>query len=299
MDSKLDLRRLYYFVVVAEELHFTRAAERLHIAQPPLSYHIQQLEHELNVQLFIRTRHHVQLTDAGRTLLSEAYRLFGQVEQMVRIVQRVDHGEVGLLTLGFVPSASNTLLPTLLRIFHERFPEVHLHLKELNPDQLIRGLTEQHLDLGFLYLPCDGNSLETRAVSHEPLIAVLPEHHRLAEERAIALADLAREPFILPPRYVAVPGLLSHIMESCLKAGFVPEVAQEAWLMQTIIGLVAANMGVALVPASVQHLHRTGVSYKSLVDTPAYVEMGMLWRKEEMPPTIQLFLRLVDEVIPL
>ncbi|HEX7736734.1 MAG TPA: LysR family transcriptional regulator [Ktedonobacteraceae bacterium] len=296
MDSKLDLRRLYYFVVVAEELHFTRAAERLHIAQPPLSYHIQQLEHELDVQLFERTRHHVQLTDAGRTLLSEAYRLFGQVEQMIRMVQRVGHGEMGMLTLGFVPSASNMILPTILRIFRERFPEVRLLLKEQNPDQLIRGLEEQHLDVGFLYLPCESQTLETRAVSREPLLAVLPEHHRLAEQTEIALSDLAEEFFVLPPRYAAVPGLLSHIMEACLRAGFVPRLAQEAWLMQTIIGLVAANIGVALVPASVQHLHRTGVVYKPLRDPSIHVAMGMLWQRGATLPTLQLFLRLVDEI---
>jgi DNA-binding transcriptional LysR family regulator len=296
MDNQIDLRRLYYFVVVAEELHFTRAAERLHIAQPPLSYHIQQLELELGVQLFARTRHQVRLTDAGRTLLSEAYRLFGQVEQMVRTVQRVGHGEVGLLNLGFVPSASNTTLPSILRIFRERYPEVHLTLKELNPDQLMRGLEEQRLDVGFLYLPCESNLLETRAVSREPLIAVLPEKHPLAARADLALSELGEEFFVLPPRYAAVPGLLSHIMEACLKAGFVPRVAQEAWLMQTIIGLVAANMGIALVPASVQHLHRDGVVYKPLRDAPTYVEMGMLWRRDELHPTLRLFLSLVEEI---
>lgn len=296
MDNKIDLRRLHYFVVVAEELHFTRAAERLHIAQPPLSYHIQQLERELDVQLFARTRHQVQLTEAGRTLLSEAYRLFGQVEQMVRMVQRVGHGEIGLLTLGFVPSASNTILPTILRIFRERFPEVHLLLKEQNPDQLMRGLAEQRLDVGFLYLPCEGNALETRPMSREPLVVVLPENHPLVNREEIALSALAEEFFVLPPRYAAVPGLLSHIMESCLRAGFVPKVAQEAWLMQTIIGLVAANIGVALVPASVQLLHRTGVVYKPLQGSPTFVEMGMLWRHDETLPTLRLFLRLVDEI---
>jgi DNA-binding transcriptional LysR family regulator len=296
MENKIDLRRLYYFVVVAEELHFTRAAERLHIAQPPLSYHIQQLERELGVQLFARTRHQVQLTDAGHTLLSEAYRLFGQVEQTVRLVQRVGHGEVGLLTLGFVPSASNDILPTLLRLFRERFPAVRLLLKEQNPDQVVQGLEEQRLDIGFLYLPCESTLLETRSIFREPLVAVLPQQHPLAGRPEIALPELAEELFILPPRYIAVPGLLSHIMETCLRAGFVPKVAQEAWLMQTIIALVAANMGVALVPASVQHLHRTGVIYRPLAGAPVCVEMGMLWRKGETLPTLQLFLRLAEEI---
>ena len=297
MDSKIDLRRLYYFVVVAEELHFTRAAERLHIAQPPLSYQIQQLERELDVQLLERTRHSVQLTDAGRALLNEAYRLFGQVEQTVRTVQRIGYGEVGLLTLGFVPSASNNILPAILRTFHERFPEVRLFLKELTPDELIRGLEEQRLDVGFLYLPCkESNTLETRPVLREPLVAVLPLNHPLSEEQEIPLQALADDFFIVPTRYVAVSGLFTHIMEACRQAGFVPKIAQEAWLIQTIIGLVAANMGVALVPSSVQNLHRAGVVYKSIQGAPAQVEMGIVWRRGATLPILQRFLHLVDEI---
>jgi DNA-binding transcriptional LysR family regulator len=296
MDSEIDLRRLRYFVVVAEELHFTRAAERLHIAQPPLSYQIQQLERELGVQLFERTRHHVQLTDAGRALLNEAYRLFGQVEQTVRIVQRIGHGEVGLLTLGFVPSASNNILPAILRTFRERFPEVRLFLKELSPDELVSGLLEQRLDVGFLYLPCKEHMLETRPVLRESLLAVLPLNHPLAAYPEIPLQALIDDFFIVPSRYTSVPGLFTHILEACRQAGFVPKMAQEAWLMQTIIGLVAANMGVALVPSSVQNLHRTGVVYKSLQGVPVQVEMGIIWRRGETLPILQRFLRLVDEI---
>ncbi len=297
MDSGIDLRRLYYFVVVAEELHFTRAAERLHMAQPPLSYQIQQLERELHVQLFERTRHNVQLTEAGRVLLDEAYRLFGQVEQTVRTVQRIGYGEVGLLTLGFVPSASNDILPVILRTFHERFPEVRLFLKEQNPDQLMSGLEQQRLDVGFLYLPfTESRTLVARPVFRESLLAVLPLCHPLVAQPQIALQALADDFFILPARYATVPGLLSHIMTACLTAGFTPRVAQEAWLMQTIIGLVAANMGVALVPASVQNLHRTGVVYKPLQDVAAQVEMGVVWRRDETLPALQRFLQLLDEV---
>ena len=296
MESGIDLRRLYYFVVVAEELHFSRAAERLHIAQPPLSYQIQQLERELEVQLFERTRHNVRLTDAGHALLDEAYHIFGQVEQMVRMVQHIGHGEIGLLTLGFVPSASNSILPVILRTFHEQFPEVRLLLKEQNPDQLVRGLEERRLDVGFLYLPCEGNLLEARPVSHESLVAVLPLNHPLVDLPEIPLQALANDLFIIPARYAAVPGLFSHIMEACRRADFVPKVAQEAWLMQTIIGLVAANMGVGLVPDSVMNLHRTGVAYKPLQGLQAQVEMGMIWRCGDIPPVLQRFLQLVNEI---
>ncbi|HVB74211.1 MAG TPA: LysR substrate-binding domain-containing protein [Ktedonobacteraceae bacterium] len=294
MDNVIDLRRLYYFMIVAQELHFTRAAERLHIAQPPLSYQIQQLERELGVQLFERTRHSVQLTEAGHVLLGEARRIFGQMEQTVRMVQRVGHGEVGLLTLGFVPSASNNILPLSLREFHQRFPNVQLFLKELNPDQLVHGLHERHIDVGFLFLPLDDKELTTRPVLSEPLLAVLPVTHPLATQPVVSLQSFADDPFIIPPRYALVPGLRSHILEACRRAGFIPKVAQEAWLMQTIIGLVAADMGVALVPASVQNLHRTGIVYKPLQDSLAQVQMGVIWRHDETLPTLQRFLQVID-----
>jgi DNA-binding transcriptional LysR family regulator len=296
MENMLDFRRLYYFVVVAEELHFTRAAERLHIAQPPLSYQIQQLERELGVQLFERTRHRVQLTDAGQVLFDAARRIFGQVEQTVHAVRRVGQGEVGLLHVGFIPSASNNILPILLQAFRQRFPDVQLFLKEMNPDQVVRGLHDQHIDVGLLYLPLDDTDLNTQAVLREPLLAVLPTTHAQATQPQVALRSLANEHFIVPPRYVVVPGLLSHIMAACHQADFMPKVVEQAWLMQTIISLVAANMGVALVPASVGNLHRVGVIYKPLQDVTTEVAMGIIWRRDDTLPVLQRFLQIVDEV---
>ena len=301
MDKILDLRRLYYFMIVAEELHFTRAAARLHIAQPPLSYQIQQLEHDLAVQLFERTRHNVRLTDAGHVLLTEARRIFGQTEQTIRMVQRVGHGEVGSLTLGFVPSASNNILPIVLRLFHERYPDVQLSLKEMNPDQVMLEIHGRRIDVGFLYLPLDDSDLNLNSLSvlREPLVAVVPTLHPLATAPEIDLRDLADDLFIISPHYTRVPGLRSHIMQACRHAGFVPQIAQESWLMQTIIGLVAANMGVALVPASVQNLHRTGIIYKSLLDKSIEVNMGIVWRREDMLPVVQRFLQVMQEIAPL
>jgi DNA-binding transcriptional LysR family regulator len=296
MENVLDFRRLYYFVVVAEELHFTRAAERLHIAQPPLSYQIQQLERDLGVRLFERTKHRVQLTDAGQVLLDAAQRIFGQMEQTVHAVRRVGQGEVGLLTVGFIPSASNNILPIILQLFRQRFPDVQLFLKEMTPDQVVRGLHDQQIDVGLLYLPLDDSELNTQAVLREPLLAVLPTTHIYATQPQVALHTLAHECFIVPPRYASVPGLLSHIMEACRQAGFAPKVVEQAWLMQTIIGLVGANMGVALVPASVRNLHRVGVIYKPLQDVSTEVAMGVIWRRDETLPVLQRFLQVVDEV---
>lgn len=294
MDHLIDMRRLFYFVAVAEELHFTRASERLHIAQPPLSYQIQQLEKDLGVRLFERNRQQVQLTEAGKFLLEEARRILGQVEQTVRQVRRVGYGEVGFLTLGFVPSASNSVLPTLLQTFQQQFPDIQLFLKEMTPDQLVQGLQDHRIDVGMVYLPLANQTFCTQTVLREPLVVVLPENHLQARQEQIDLGSLSGEHFIVPPRYIAVPGLFAHIMEACRLAGFTPKIRQEAWLMQTIISLVAANMGVALVPASVQRLHWTGIVYRPLSDLRREVELGVIWRRDDTFPVLQRFLQVIS-----
>lgn len=296
MENMIDIRRLFYFVAVAEELHFTRAAERLHIAQPPLSYQIQQLERDLGVQLLERNRHQVQLTEAGKVLLDEARRIFGQMEQTVHLVRRVGHGETGVLTLGFISSAANSILPTVLQAFHQQFPDIRLFLREMNPDQVVQGLHDHRIDVGMVLLPLDIDELRTQPVLREPLVAVLPLRHPQAGQTQVCLRDLAEEYFIGSPRYAAAPGLFSHVMEACRQAGFVPKVGQEARLMQTIIGLVAANMGVALVPASVQNLHRIGIIYKPLQDVTIEVEMGVVWRHDTTLPVLQRFLQVISAI---
>jgi DNA-binding transcriptional LysR family regulator len=295
MENLIDTRRLAYFVVVAEELHFTRAAERLHMAQPPLSYQIQRLEQELGVQLFERNHHQVQLTEAGKILYDEARRLFGQMEQTVRLVQKTGLGNAGLLTLGFVPSASNSALPPILKAFQRQFPEIRLFLKEMNPDEVVRGLHDHRIDVGMLFLPLDDGELQSQPVQRESFLAVLPATHAQAMQSQITLRSLADERFIIPHRYSAVPGLFTHVMNICREASFVPKTVQEVWLMQTVIGLVAADMGVSVVPASVRHLNRTGVVYKPLQDVTLEIEMGVIWQRNNTLPVLQSFLRVIDE----
>src|SRR5215207_1576544 len=164
-STPMDLRRLRYFVVVAEELNFSRAAERLHMAQPPLSSQIKRLENELGVLLFDRTGRGVRLTDAGHVLLEEARRIFIQLEQTARIVERVGSGQVGRLSLGFVPSSTNEVLPPILYEFRRRFPDVELLLHEMMPDQVVQRLHGRQIDVGFCYLPFDDSALDFRPVS--------------------------------------------------------------------------------------------------------------------------------------
>jgi DNA-binding transcriptional LysR family regulator len=295
----MDLRRLRYFVVAAEELNFSRAAGRLRIAQPPLSAQIKQLENELGVLLFDRTGRGVRLTDAGYVLLEEARRIFIQLEQTARMVERVGSGQVGRLSLGFVPSATNEVLPPVLYKFQKSFPEVELFLHEMMPDQVVQRLHGKQIDVGFFYLPFDDSALDTRPVSREPLVVALPETHPLAKEPEIDLRSLEREPFVLPRRY-NMPGLYGQVTEVCRQAGFTPRpVQKDVWLMQTIVGLVASGIGVGLVPCSLRNFRRKGVVYKTVRGLSPTVEMGAIWRRSDSSAVLSAFLSIVGEVAQL
>jgi len=292
-DTPMDLRRLRYFVVVAEELNFSRAAERLHMAQPPLSSQIKQLENELGVRLFDRTGRGVLLTDAGRVLLEEARRVFMRLEQTTLMVKRVGSGEVGRLSLGFVPSTANGILLPILHEFHKSFPDVEVFLHETNPDEVVRLLHSRQIDVGFLYLPFEDGALDFRPVSRESLVVALPKTHPLADEQEVDLRTLADEPFILPRRH-HVAGLYGRVTEVCRQTGFTPRpVHNDVWLMQTIVGLVANGMGVALVPASLRSLHRKSVVYKTVQDLFPTVEMGVIWRRGDSSMMLRGFLNVV------
>lgn len=287
----MDMRRLRYFVAVAEEASFNRAAQKLHMSQPPLSNQIKQLEKELGVLLFERTSRGVRVTEAGELLLEEARRIFVQIDQTVRVVRRVGNGEVGRLTLGFVPSASDEALPPILNDFRGRYPEVELFLREMRPGLIVQRLHDGQIDAGLLYLPLEDPALEVECVLREPLVLALPENHPLAAEERVGLQKLAGEPFILPARYSMMPGLHGQVIEACRQAGFAPDAVQkDVWLMQTIVGLVAGGIGVALVPASLRNLRRKGVVYKFVSGLSPTVELGVVWRRGDQSAVLGSFL---------
>jgi DNA-binding transcriptional LysR family regulator len=287
---------LRYFVAVAEELNFRRAAERLRMAQPPLSNQIKQLENELGARLFDRTGRGVRLTDAGLFLLGEARRLLAQVEQTAEMTQRIGNGRVGRLTIGFLPSIGHGVLPFVLKEFQARYPEVDLQLRELNPDDQVQALRGKQIDVGFLYLPLGDRTLRVGPVFTEPFVVALPEHHPLADEPEVPLRALADEPFILPPQH-QVPGCYAQIMKACLRAGFSPRAVQsDVWLMQTSVDLVAAGIGVALVAGSLRNLRRVGVVYKTLQSPAPTVETGPVWLRDHVGPILRSFIETVEDV---
>jgi DNA-binding transcriptional LysR family regulator len=293
----LDPRRLRYFVVLAEELNFTRAARRLHMAQPPLSKQIRQLEVELGAQLFERLGRGVRLTESGQLLLGEARRILAQMERTQGLIQRAGRGEVGQIILGFTPSAANDVLPPILLEFGNRYPAVELSLHEMMADHLIDRLTDKWIDVSFLYLPFDDERFHCKTVAREPLVVALSSKHPLASEPSVTMRSLADEPFVLPARHRYMPGLYGQITELCRRAGFTPHAVQkDVWQMQTIVGLVGSGIGVALVPASFRDLHRKGVVYKDIKDFRPAVEMGVVWRRDDATPVLDSFLEVVDGV---
>jgi DNA-binding transcriptional LysR family regulator len=285
----MELRHLRYFVTVAEELHFGRAAERLFIAQPPLSQQIRQLEEELGVQLFYRTRRSVILTEAGEAFFEEAQRVLRQTKHAVQVAQRVGRGEQGQLVIGFVGSATYGILPRLLRTFRAQFPAITLILHELTTSQQVHALDEQRIHIGILRPPIAQEHLAVETLTKETLIAALPEQHPLVDQRSIPLSALASEPFLLSPRHLG-PSFYDHILSLCQQAGFSPNVTQEAIQMQTLVGLVAAGFGVCLVPASLRQLQQEGVVYCELHDVPAFMELALAWRRDETNPALFTFL---------
>lgn len=292
----MELRHLRYFVTVAEELHFGRAAQRLQMAQPPLSQQIRQLEQELNVQLLHRTKRIVRLTEAGQVFLQQARQILTQSEEAIEAAQRASRGEVGRLVIGFVGSATYSILPTALKAFRHQFPDVRLILHEMTTTEQIEALHDNRIHLGFIRPPLNDDRLRVESVYQESLVAVLPEAHAIATQKQVSLRSLACEPFILFPRHLGA-GLYDQIIGLCQQSGFTPQVAQEAIQMQTIVSLVAAELGVALVPASLQNLQRVGVVYKPLEEQTPKVELAVAWRRNETSRIVHQFLEVTMKPI--
>lgn len=290
----MELRHLRYFVAVAEELHFHRAAERLHISQPPLSQQIRALETELGVQLLERNRRSVALTAAGAVFLSEVREILAAVDAAAESARSVARGEAGRLALGFVGSAMHGALPGVLRAHRRAFPQVELVLTELPTAGQLEALRVGRIDVGVIRPPVREPGLVLESIHTEPFVVALPEEHGLAARREVALADLVGEPFVLLARREA-PGLHESLEQAMADAGGVPRVVQEAREMQTVVGLVAAGLGVSLVPASVGADQHRGVAFRPVAGSAPTVELALAWRPDDRSPVLAAFLATARE----
>ena len=289
----MELRHLRYFVAVAEELHFGRAAARLFIAQPPLSQQIQQLERELGVSLFARTSRRVQLTPAGTAFLTEVRQILAHLDTAAETVKWAAKGEIGWLGIGFAASATYDLLPAVLHDFRAAFPEVTLSLHELNAAEQAAALREKVIHVGFVRPYASQPEAVVNARQQEPFLAALPESHPLTAQTSLHLSALAGEPFISFPE-APKPSYAEVVRRACETAGFTPRVVQEVREMQTALSLVAAGFGVALLPASVRHLHRDGVVYLPLEEPAPRTELAVVSRLDDPSPILKNFLTIVQ-----
>lgn len=294
---ELELRHLRYFMAVAEEKNFSRAAKRLNMTQPPLSQQIQGLEAQLGAKLFDRTSRPLRLTVAGEAFLEEARTLIIQLEQTVHKIHSLSQGESGHLTVSFSSSTANSILPKIFKTFRQQYPEVQLILQEENTAFLLQRLQDQQTDIIFLYLYSqlpEANDLETMTLTYEPFVLVLPEFHPLTLQSIVPLSDLKNELFIMPLKHV-MSGLSEQIYHLCSQAKFVPNVTQTAVFMVTILGLVAAEIGISILPSNVRNLHREGVVYRSILEETPTTHLTAVWKQSNTSPILRKFLRLLSQ----
>jgi DNA-binding transcriptional LysR family regulator len=287
----MELRHLRYFVAVAEELHFRRAAERLHIAQPPLSRQIRDLEREVGTPLFERVPRGVELTPAGLAFLPEARLTLAQAERAQRTAQRAARGEIGRLRVGFVEAATYSgVLPDVLGFFRMHLPDIGLSLFEMDSLQQAEAFRDGRIDLGILdSLPADADRwLRTEPVYTDPLVAAVPHTHPLAGRARPALGDLSAEPFVLFPRHVS-PELYDDIIARCRSAGFSPRVVQEAAGWHTLAGLVGAGVGLTFVPRSLTGFRRPEVVYRPVRNLSVDMAMSAVWKRGTKSPVRERF----------
>lgn len=285
----MDLRQLEAFVAVADELHFSRAAERLQMAQSPLSQRIKSLERELGVELFARTNRRVALTGAGKVVLREARATLRAATATRRAAERARTGRAGVLRVGFVASAAFLQLPSLLRDVRERAPDVRIELQRLDSVAQIEALESDAIDVGIARSsPPERDDIRARPLQAEPLLAVLPSTHRLVGTRSAALEALSGDPWVLP-RSGGGTDLVARVLRACAAAGFTPSVAHEAPDLPSVLGLVAGGLGVSLVPLGIARLGVPGVTTVAL-DSGDRVALPatLLWHRDRVPIAVDL-----------
>ncbi|GAA4371362.1 LysR substrate-binding domain-containing protein [Paeniglutamicibacter cryotolerans] len=287
----MDMRQLRYFVAVAEEKHFGRAAQRLHMAQPPLSQQIKQLEEQLDTLLLVRTTRKVDLTPAGELLLARARLLLAEVEKVEQDVRLVGQGASGILRIGVSGTATYRLMPRIVQAAQIDMPGLRLNVQgEMLTPQMEIALEEERLDVAILRPPVRSGQLSLKFLEQDELVVALPEDHELASRGLLDLADLAGEPFISYPLSSAVNRIA---LEACRKTGFSPRVVQEAHETSTLLSFVSAGMGVALVPTTRRMFALQGIVFRALRNAPA-VDLAVAWKAGNESALLLKFLDLFD-----
>lgn len=285
----IKLRQLRYFLALAEELHFGRAAERLAISQPPLSWNIKQLEEEMDVRLFERDSHSVRLTSAGYALVPLAHDLLERADDLVRIVRDTDRGIRGTLRIGFVGSAIYQRLPQSLRDFQKSFPKIRVYTAELNSVEQIASLVNRRIDLGFVHTNNLPDTIACKAYSSEPFVCCLPPGHTQAHAAHLPCAALKDEPFIMFASQVS-PDYHERILSICTNAGFIPNIQYEVRHWLSVASLVSQGLGVALVPAALARAGIQGIAFVPLENSTIRSPTYCIWRNDDSNTSLHRFI---------
>jgi DNA-binding transcriptional LysR family regulator len=285
----MELRHIRYFLAVAEEQNFTRAAARIGIGQPPLSQQIKDLEAEVGAPLFHRVPQGAELTEAGRAFLGSVQVIPTQAERAIRAAQRAARGEIGSLRVAFTSSAPfNPIVTSTIRSFRRAYPDVDLTLEEANSARLVTGVQEGELDAVFLRSNEGGEGLQLRRLSEEPMLVVMPAGHPVARSAEVDLARLKGEALILTPR-AAGPTLFDTVIRACHEAGFEPTLGQSAPQISSVVNLVAAELGFSLVPASMRQLQVKGVVYRDVKGSAPIARLALAFRRGDTSKIVRNF----------
>jgi len=288
----IELRQMHYFVVVAEELNFTRAAERLQIAQPPLSRQIKALEQNLDITLLERTNRRVTLTPAGATFLDECRQILDRVERSIRLVQRVANGETGQLVVGFEGAAHNELILQAIRDFRAQYPDVDLIMQEMSSGKQVDALEQGQIDVGLIEPIAASDDVELTHLLAEPLVVAMHNAHSLSGEASLPLSELANSAWVTG-RNDCGCGLLMRILDACHQAGFSPKVQQETNDLQMTLRFVASGMGVTLLPES-SALTQDGIVYRPVQPPAPETQLAIARQSNQRSPVIDSFLRILE-----
>ena len=292
-SNQIELRHLRYFLALADELHFRKAAERLFISQPGLSRQIKQLEEELDVQLFSRSKRKVALTEAGKYLQHSALNIFNHLEFTTRSIKLIEQGEEGEVRIGFVGSAMQKVIPDLLIKMNKLFPRLHTSLEEHNNQDQIDAIEHNRLDIGFVRLTRVPHGIKMKTILEDSFSVVLPANHKLTPKTFKNVAQLADEDFILFSSDYS-HGYFDIIMSICEDQGFSPKVSHKSVHANTIFRLVENNLGVSIIPTSLRHGFDLNVKFIELKNIPQVTKLSAVWREQNFNPTLGKLLSLLE-----
>lgn len=291
----MQIRQLEYFIAVAEELHFGRAAIRLNMTQPPLSLQIQKLEDFLEVKLFNRSKHHVELTEVGKIFLVEAKKILNEIENSINIVKKASKGDVGELKIGYTSHSVYKILPNILQIYYKKFPLVDVKLQQLSTNEQTQALLNNKIQIGLLSPPVNNPDIILETIHREPLIIALPSNHPLALDTSpVSVKDLENNPFIITSRDKGT-GFYDLIINIFREVDLKPNIIQEVNELHTAISLVSTGLGITIVPLSLEQHKKKNVIYKPLKDIDINLSTCIAWNNSKKNSLIENFLEVVKD----